>query len=134
MSTRQRVENIIIGTLLDLGDHYDDCRGYVTEDMFRDETNRRIYGLITKMKDEGYKHTDPASIFERFGEAVLDIVARMCELCNEFSFECRKIRYNEKISIYNSLNGTNYPIANVEFIDYIRSFINSQIEDEKRSR
>ena len=134
MSTRQRVENIIIGTLLDLCDHYDDCRGYITEDMFMDETNRRIYGLITKMKDEGYKHTDPASIFDRYGEAVLDIVARMCELCNDYSFECRKIRHNERIWLYNDMNGTNYPIANVEFMDYIKSFINIQIEDEKGKR
>ena len=134
MSTRQRIENIIIGTLLDLCDHYDDCRGYITEDMFRDETNRRIYGLITKMKDEGYKHTDPASIFDRYGEAVLDIVARMCELCNDYSFECRKIRHNERIWLYNDMNGTNYPIANVEFMDYIKSFINIQIENEKGKR
>ena len=133
MSTRQRIENIIIGTLLDLGDHYDDCRGYITDDMFRDETNRRIYGMIVKMKSEGCKHTDPCSIFDRFGEDVADIVARMCELCSEFSFECRKIRYNETVFISNSLKGTEYPVTNIEFIDYVRRFINIQIEDEKRN-
>lgn len=132
MNKRQRLEKIIIGTLLDITDHYDDVRGYITEEMFSDSTCRRIYGLITQMRYEGVGLTDPNSIFKRYGEGVMDIVPIMCELCTDYSFEYMKVRYNEDRFIENEFLGTNHPVTNVEFIDYVREFINLVMEDEKR--
>lgn len=133
MSKRQRLEKIIIGTLLDIRDHYDDVRGYVTEDMFSDSTCRRIYGLIVQMRNEGAEHTDPNSIFKRYGEAVADIIPQMVQLCSEYSFEWMKVRYNEKQFIGSLYFCTACQVTDIEFIDYVKHFINLVIEDEKRN-
>lgn len=132
MTKRQRLEYIIIGTLLDIENHYDDVRGYVTEEMFSDSTCRRIYGLIVQMRDEGETLTDPNGIFQRYGESVMDIIPMMCQLCTDYSFEYMKVRYNEDRFIANEVFSTNLPVTNVEFIDYVKEFINLVLEDEKR--
>ena len=132
MTKRQRLEKIIIGTLLDISNHYEDVRGYITEDMFSDSTCRRIYGMIVQMRNEGFALTDPNSIFQRYGEQVTDILTTMCELCTNYSFEYMKIRFNEEAFLCNHLLGTNYPTTNVEFSVYVKEFINLVLEDEKK--
>lgn len=132
MTTRQRLENIIIGTLLDIENHWDDVNGYVTEEMFSDDTNRQIFRLIVQMRNEGHRQTDPSSIFDRFGEQVVGMVSRMCELCNDFSFEAMKVRYNELRYVYDLRYGTDHPATNIEFVEYVKHFINCVIEDEKK--
>ena len=132
MSTRQRLENIIIGTLLDNNNHYEDVRGYVTEDMFRDTTCRRIFGLITEMRNDGAGLTDPYSIYQRYGMQVADIIPQMCQLCTDYSFDFMKLRYNEERYLDSLLFCCTYRTTNVEFIDYVTKFVNIVIEDEKR--
>lgn len=132
MNTRQHLEKIIIGTLLDITHHYDDVRGYITEDMFSDSTCKRIFGLITQMRAEGAELTDPSSIYQRYGESVVDIIPTMCQLCSDYSFEYMKLRFNEDAFIANELLGTSYPKTNVRFTDYVKNFINLVMEDEKR--
>ena len=56
MDRRQQLENIIIGTLLESTwrhNYFDDVKCLVSVDMFRDETNKRIYGLIWEMNSRG---------------------------------------------------------------------------------
>lgn len=132
MTTRQRLERIIIGTLLDNNSHYDDVRGYITEKDFSDDTCRRLFGLIVQMRDDGAEVTDPNSIFKRYGESVTDMMPVMCQICTEYSFEYMKMRYNERQFMDSQLLCCSYSVANVEFIDYVKRFINIVMKDEKR--
>ena len=131
MTQRQRLENIIIGTLLDIADHYDECKSCITADMFLDDRNRRIYEIVTEMRSEGTWQTDPHSIFQRYGEKVLDLLPYMCEVCTEFSFEWKKTRFNEDVYLKNIIYGDNLQPTGVEFIDYVSQFLNIALKDEK---
>lgn len=131
MKRRQKLEHIIIGTLLDITDHWEDCRNTITEDMFTDATCRRIYGLIRQMKQEGADHTDPYHIYKRFGEEVTDIIPRMCEICNEYSFTYQRCWYNERLFLASFITGEVLPPTDVEFIDYVNQFLKLVYENEK---
>lgn len=133
MNRRQQLENIIVGTLLESNaekNYFDDCRSTVTSGMFLDETNRRIYVLISEMNNKGMTNTDPCSIFTEYGEAVLDIVSRMCELCTEYSFIHQKFMYNEWQYLKSCINGRYCEPTSVQFEDYVKQFIKSVYEDE----
>ena len=133
MNRRQQLENIIVGTLLESNaerNYFDDCRSTVTSGMFLDETNRRIYVLISEMNNKGMTNTDPCSIFTEYGEAVLDIVSRMCELCTEYSFIHQKFMYNEWQYFKSCITDSYYEPTSVQFEDYVKQFIKSVYEDE----
>ena len=133
MNRRQQLENIIVGTLLESNaerNYFDDCRSTVTSGMFLDDTNRRIYGLISEMNNKGMTNTDPCSIFTEYGEAVLDIVSRMCELCTDYSFIHQKFMYNEWQYLKSCINDRYYEPTSVQFEDYVKQFIKSVYEDE----
>lgn len=132
MTKRQRLEKIIIGTLLDYNTHYDVCRSSVTKDMFSDKVLERIYTLIQQMHNEGAEFTDPYSIYERYGDEVADIVGEMCALCQEYSFEIMKIRHNERLWLAHQIYGVDKMQADVSFEYYVSEFVKEVFEDEKR--
>lgn len=135
MSRRQQLENIIIGTLLESNDernYFDDCKCLVSQDMFLKEVNRRIYGLVWEMNAKGMACTDPLSIFNEYGEKVMDICADMMEVCTHYSFIHLKTEYNERRFIRSCIAGTDYVRTNVQFIDYVKQFVNLVYKDEEK--
>jgi len=135
MSRRQQLENIIIGTLLESNDernYFDDCKCLVSQDMFLNEVNRRIYGFVWEMNAKGMACTDPLSIFNEYGEKVMDICADMMEVCTYYSFIHLKTEYNERRFIRSCIAGTDYVRTNVQFIDYVKQFVNLVYKDEEK--
>ena len=134
MDRRQELENIIIGTLLESKDgvnYYDDCRCAITEDMFLDEDNRRIYALIVEMNRNGHEATDPCSIFEVYGAEVLDIMPHMCEMCTEWSMIYKKWYYNETQYLSSEFGDADPKYTDVSFSDFVGWFV-KLVYDEKR--
>lgn len=126
MTRREKIENIIIGTLLESTDeenYFDDCRSSLTEDMFLDETNRRIFSLVAEMNAKGKHRTDPCSIFEEYGEKVLDLCPVMADKMVEYSFIHLKTQYNEGQYIMEQSYGIEARYTNVQFVDYVRQLI-----------
>lgn len=121
MDRRQQLENIIIGTLLESTyerNYFDDVKSLVSQNMFLDETNRRIYGLIWEMNAKGMESTRPSDIFDEYGAKVADICADMCELCTDFSFIHLNTEYREKCFLAGCKNR-----KEVTFDDYVNRFI-----------
>lgn len=121
MERRQKLEKIIIGTLLESTwryNYFDDVKCLISADMFSDEVNRKIYGLISEMNANGKKETTPADIFEEYGSEVLDIVPDMCDLCVDYSFIHLNVKYRETCF----LSGCQ-TIRNVTFSDYVNQFV-----------
>lgn len=131
MTKRQRLEKIIIGTLLDYNSHYEVCRCSVTKDMFSDKVLERIYTLIQQMHNDGFEFTDPYSIYERYGDEVADIVGEMCALCQEYSFEIMKVRHNERLWLAHHIYGTAQVHVDVSFEFYVSEFVKEVFKDEK---
>lgn len=126
MTRRQELENIIIGTLLDSTEDHNffmDCRSTITADMFLDDTNRRIYEIITEMNSWDQQKTDPVSIWELYGSKVADILPRMCELVNEWSFIYKKFYHQEYVWLNNTFNGCHMKKKDVSFPEYVNHFI-----------
>ena len=120
MDRRQKIENIIVGTLLEskgIENYFDDCRNLIP-DMFMDEANSRIFMLVSEMNRNGKVKTTPCDLFEEYGEKVADIVPRMCELVNDFSFIHLKAEYNERQYWQQSIGPTD-----VSFTDYVNRFM-----------
>lgn len=137
MSRRQEVENIIIGTLLESNwrkNYYDDCRCVVSQEMFEDETNRRLYGIISEMNMRGDIETDPSSIFDAYGSEVLDILPAMLELVTEYSFIHKKVEYNEREFRKSAAYGCKPRYTEVTFTDYVNLFLKMVYGNEKRQR
>ena len=121
MDRRQQLENIIIGTLLESTwrhNYFDEVKNILSVDMFQDETNRRIYGLIWEMNQRGMKETTPSDIFAEYGASVVDIAADMCDLCADYSFIHLNTKYREDCF----LSGVNSR-KDVTFEDYVNQFI-----------
>lgn len=121
MERRQKLENIIIGTLLESTwrcNYFDDVKCLISEDMFRDEVNRRTFGLIREMNANGKTDTTPADIFEEYGAKVLDIVTQIVDLCTDYSFIHLNMRYRETCF----LSGCQTK-RNVTFNDYVNQFV-----------
>lgn len=135
MTRREELECIIIGTLLDsTAEHnfYDECRSCITMDMFSDATNQRIYGLIAQMNEEGKVQTDPVSIFEYFGNDVMDILLRMMELVMDWSMIYKRCQYNERQWLNENFgNGRKARYTDVGLTDYLSSFTNMVYSYEK---
>ncbi len=134
MTRREKLENIIIGTLLDGNarhDYYKDCRSCISSSMFQDETNRRIFDLIVDMREKGNVETDPCSILSTYGEAVTDLAIPMAERCAKYSFLWLKTDYNEKRYIASLITGEEYEFTDVEFTDYVNQFISLVNNGEK---
>lgn len=126
MTRREKIENIIIGTLLDSTDEdnfFEDCRSCVTEDMFKDEANRRIYALIADMNAKGKHITSPYDIVEEYGEEVLDLCQAMSDKVTEYSFIHLKTQYNEGQYLREQSYGIEARYTNVQFVDYVRQLI-----------
>lgn len=134
MSTKERLERIILGTLLDTsGQQYHDECMILSEDMFCRDTDRRIYGYIYKMLVQG-KPTDVNSIFEEQGEKVLDILPYMVELSMDYAFDILKVKKNDEIWTANFITGEDTPYLLETFNDYVNIFIKLVYKDEKRKR
>lgn len=134
MTRRQEVENIIIGTLLssDSQDNFfESCRCCITEDMFSDEVNRRLFRMVSEMNKAGNPETDPYSILMTYGDEVKDIVYRMCELSCEFSFLHKKTQYNERQFLIWVSYGFKPNYTHVTFDDYVNRFIQLVFSNEK---
>lgn len=134
MTKRQRLEKIIIGTLLDYTSHYDVCQCCVTVDMFSDRMLARIYTMIQQMHHEGVEFTDPFAIYEHYGDEVADMVGEMCALCQEYSFEIMKVRHNERMWLAHQIFGVARVQADASFEYYVNEFLKEVLEDEKRKQ
>lgn len=136
MSRRQEIENIIIGTLLESTaeeNYYVHCRCCISADMFIEEANRRIYGLIADMNAKGKPATTPSDIFAEYGESVMDILDAMVDKVVNWSFIHKKVQYNEYWWVESQLSGCEHKRTEVTFLDYINYFVKMVFEDgEKR--
>lgn len=134
MNRRDKLENIIIGTLLESNterNFFDDGCSVLTSDMFKDDVNRRVFMLISEMNRKGKVNTTPCDIFEEYGEKVADIVPRMCELVTDYSFIYLKTKYNEERYLMNEFYGMEMKYTDVYFGDYVKRFIKVVFENEK---
>lgn len=126
MSRKEYLENIILGTLLDVDseqDYYEDCRYCVTADMFSDEVNGRIYNIISDMRGKGKKETSPLQIVREYGEAVYGLLSRMLELVVNYSFLHLKTEYNEKNFLCRCIFGQAKKPTDVQFVDYVNQYL-----------
>ena len=126
MTRREEIECIIIGTLLDSTaehNYYEECRYCITADMFTDQTNGRIYGLIAKMNADGKVQTDPISILEHFGDSVMDILYRMMDLVTDWSLTYKRFFYNESQWLNEVFgDGRKAKYTDVGLAEYLSSF------------
>ena len=125
MSRRQKLEKIIIGTLLESNserNYFDECKAIIPE-MFTDDVNRRLFTIISEMNAAGKKETDPCSIYKEYDFMVADILPRMLELCTDYSFIHLKMEYNERRYIDSCITGNEYKGTDVQFVDYIKQFL-----------
>lgn len=137
MDRRVQIEKIIIGTLLESKGYenwYDDCRCSVSADMFRDATNRRIFELVADMNARGKVETTPCDIMKEYGAAVMDIACDMVDICTEYSFIKLKTDYNEQRYIENLLFGVNHLATNIEFLDYVKKFVELSYKEDERQK
>ena len=134
MTRLQKIEKIIIGTLLESNsqkNYFDDCRCCITADMFSDEICRFIYGIVSDMNANGMADTDPYTLLENYPEQVLGILPDMLELVVEYSFVHLKMEYNERQFRVSCVFGVNPHYTDVTFTDYVNTFL-KLYEDEKR--
>ena len=125
MSRRIELENIIIGTLLDdVGDeHYvNDCRSFITKEMFEDETNRTLYGYIMELSAKGEDYS-PLGIYSHYGQSVTDLVPAMVEKVTDYSFVHKKSLYNERQWLGSQVFGVKPAYTDIRFSDYVMAFI-----------
>lgn len=138
MTRRQELENIIIGTLLESNDernYFNDCCFLVSQEMFIDDDNRRIFSIVKEMNSRGVHTTDPCTIFKEYGESVMDLTCKMIDLCTDYSFIHKKTQYNEQRFIASCATGVEYKGTDVEFGDYVLEFVKIvTIDEEKRDR
>ena len=135
--TRERLENIIIGTILESTEdenYFTDCRCCITEDMFVDDTNRRIYHYVVEMQAQGNAEICPSSIFARYGSEVMDILDAMLEKVNNYSFLYLKWEYNEKRYVQYHMTGQKPSYTGVRFSDYVNAFIKMVYYEEQKRR
>jgi hypothetical protein len=135
MSRKQEIECIIIGTLLcstEDDNFFKSCKSCVTEGMFTDEVNRRIYKMVAEMNAQGMPDVNPLTIYEKYGEAVRDICYRMCELSSQYSFIHRKCQYNERQFLLYHGYGQVPHYTNVTFDDYVNRFIQDYYDNESK--
>lgn len=133
---RERLENIIIGTLLEStadDNYYTDCRCCITEDMFMDATNRRIYHYISAMQAGGKSDTRPSDIFTEYGAEVVDILPSMTDKVNNYSFMYLKWVVNEGSYLYHLNTGVKVRYTNVMFSEYVNAFVKMYFYEEKRN-
>ena len=134
MTRQQFLENIIIGTLLESNwrkNYFDDCRCVLTADMFSNETNRRIFDIVSEMNKNGKTETDPCTICQEYGDKVLDILPQMLDLVTDYSFIHLKMQFNERKFLNSCVSGKDYERTDVQFNDYVRQFITNIYCNEK---
>jgi hypothetical protein len=135
MSRKQEIECIIIGTLLcstEEDNFFSCCECSVTEGMFADEVNRRIFRMVAEMNAQGMKEVNPLTVYERYGKEVEDICYRMCELSSQYSFLHRKTQYNERQFLLYHGYGYTPHYTEVKFDDYVNRFIQDYYYDESK--
>lgn len=133
---RERLENIIIGTLLEStvdDNYYMDCRCCVTEDMFMDATNRRIYHYVAEMQAGGKSATRPSDIFAEYGAEVVDILADMMDKVGNYSFMYLKWLINEGSYLYQMNTGVRAKCTDVRFSEYVDAFVKMYFYEKTRN-
>lgn len=134
MNRRQQLENILIGTLLESTEErnfYLECCCMVTEDMIQDGANTRIYHIIADMNAKGMQDTRPTTIFETYGDSVIDLLPDMTERCANDSIIEKKMQYNkvEYLKAYNEDRAPRY--TDVDFTVYVTEFLKFVYEEER---
>ena len=135
MNRRQELENIIIGTLLESNEernYFDDCR-MLTADLFQDETNRRLFSVISDMNKNGQYCTDPCTIFQERFEDVKDIYIQMVGLCTDYSFIHKKMQFNERQFLLGCVDGQEHKKTDIQFEDYVDQFLKTVYYEERKT-
>ena len=133
MSRKVKLERIIIGSLLESVEgrnFFDDCC-LISQDMFSDGLCHRLFGYIRDMNRKGIHDTRPSSVFTEYGAEVVDIVADMVGLCNDYSFIHLKTHYNERNYLAGVITGKDFGRTEVEFIDYVKQFVLTAYEGKQ---
>ena len=86
---------------------------------------------MSEMNRNGKVKTTPCDIFEEYGNVVVDIMPRMCELVTDYSFIYLKTKYNEEQYLLNEYYGIETKYTDVCFCDYVKRFIKAVFENEK---
>lgn len=135
MNRRQELENIIIGTLLESNEernYFDDCR-MLTADLFQDETNRRLFTVISDMNKNGQYRTDPCTIFKERFEDVKDIYIQMVDLCTDYSFIHKKMQFNERQFLLGCVDGQEHKKTDIQFSDYVDQLLKTVYYETKQT-
>ena len=105
----------------------------LTADMFSSERDRRVFGYITKLMQQG-KETDVTTMYQELGKEVIDLVPYMVGLTIDYPFDILKVKKNEQIRIMNYISGTDFNYFVETFNDYLDIFIKLVYNDEERER
>lgn len=135
MTRREKLENIIIGTLLESTgemNYFDVCRCSITADMFTDDLNRRIYTIVSEMNSKGEVDTRPSVIFDRYGVDVIDLLPQMVDMVTDFSFIHLKMDYNEKRYLASLTTGMEPQYTDVTFADYVEALVKIHYNEERK--
>lgn len=135
MTRRQEIENIIIGTLLNTfdTDWFGDCSYCITEDMFIDSRNAKIYSSICKYRQRDSGEINPFVLYE-FDKSLKPVLVYMLDLSTNYSFFIKKVDYNEKIWISKQVHENSFKYTYIQFSDYVSKFIEYVIsEKDKRN-
>lgn len=134
MKGNKRLENIIIGTLLESTEemnYFGFCKSCITPEMFNDDMNRRIFGIIAEMNRNGEYDTRPATIFGKYGSSVMELLPRMIDLVTDYSFVYLKAAYNENRYLFSLVYGIEPKYTDITFEKYVESFIKRHYYEER---
>ena len=133
MTRREKLENIIIGTLLESTEdtnYFDACKCIITADMFTNDMNRRIFTIISEMNAKGERDTRPSAIFDRYGVEVMELLSQMVDMVTDFSFIHLKMDYNERRYLASLTTGIEPEYTDVTFADYVEALVKIHYYEE----
>ena len=124
MDKRERLERIILGTLLRDSDleHYPSCKYCITEEMFDSDIHKDIYALITNAAKFGGK-SSLYDLFVLYPDKVSDLCPYIANLTIFEDFEVKKMNYNEEQWLKSLTDGVTPNYSSVVFDDYVSEFI-----------
>ena len=109
METRERLERIVVGTLLNerQGDgFYKKNKASLKKDVFSDKRNAFIFGILEKMHADGIETTTPYDVVSyckekgiKYGNPA-NFAVYMCEICESYAFLSLKSYVKELVQYY----------------------------------
>ena len=105
----------------------------LTADLFQDETNRRLFTVISDMNKNGQYCTDPCTIFQERFEDVKDIYIQMVDLCTDYSFIHKKMQFNERQFLLGCVDGKEHKKTDIQFNDYVDQFLKTVYYETKQT-